>query len=629
MSSFRIRSAVLAVAWVPLIASGSLLAQAATPPSDNPTVPTPTFQEEMVVTANLVESPTEEVGSSVTVIGREEIERRGQTSVLDLLRTVPGLTVSQSGGLGSVGSVFIRGADSNHTLVLIDGVRVTNTSGGFDFSTLRADNVERIEILRGPQSTLYGSEAIGGVISITTRHGRSGAHVGVDARAGSNDSYELRVDADGGNGRFDYSLSAADQRMGGLSVASEQRGNTEDDPFTERSASARLGFSFLEDGRADVILRHSDADADLDGFTFGVGPTDDPNYTQERQLSVGALQLVKPLAPWWKLHLSLSASEDKIRGEDPDTDFNNYDIRSRLREVKARSDFKLGPDNVLIAGFSSERRQGRNRGSYDESLNVESAHLQDNWSWNNRLFLTAGVRYDRYSRFGNETTWRATGSYLAGAGSPWKLHGSYGTGFRGPSFDELFFPFLGNLALQPETSRGYDLGIERRFANGAAVADVTWFSNRFEDLINFSFVTFTFENIARASSQGIEASLWLQPRTNLELQAGYTYDDTEDRSTGEPLPRRPRHRASLAATCSFHDRLRSTASIAVDQDRIDSDGSKMDDYTRADLKVEYSLRPWLQPYLFLQNLLDEEYEEVSGYSASRFAVVLGLRLGYR
>src|SRR5436305_2232632 len=203
----RTHSAALAVTLVVLFTSArSLPAQEpVAPPGQTPPSgagQTPTFREEMVITANLVPVPTEESGSTVTVIGHEEIERRGQTSVLDLLRTVPGLEVVQGGGAGSIGSVFLRGADSNHTLVLIDGVRVASTSGGFDFSSLRADNVERIEILRGPQSTLYGSEAIGGVISITTRQGRSGLHSSFDGRTGNYDSHALRADVDGGQGRF-------------------------------------------------------------------------------------------------------------------------------------------------------------------------------------------------------------------------------------------------------------------------------------------------------------------------------------------------------------------------------------------------------------------------------------------
>lgn len=622
MSCFRFRSAVPILLFVPAV----LAAQASTP------APPPTFQDEMVVTANLVESPADEVGSSVTVIGRDEIERRGATSVLDLLRTVPGLEVSQGGGAGTVGGVFLRGANSNHTLVLIDGVRVMGTSAALDFSGLRADDVERIEVLRGPQSTLYGSEAIGGVISITTLQGRPGFHAEVDGRAGSYDSHELRASADGGGDGWDYSVSVADQRTGGLSVASDQRAhveNVEKDPFTDRSGAARVGFRFLGDGRADVTFRRTDADAALDGFTFGVGPTDDPNATQRRQVSVGSLQLAKPLVPWWNLHLTVSAAEDATQGKDPDTEFNNYDFSTRLRAAKAQSEIRLGAGNTLVAGLASERRQGRNRGSYDQSLDIDSAYLQDDWSWRHRLFLTAGVRHDRYSRFGNETTWRTTGSWLAGPSSAWKLHGSYGTAFRGPSFDELFFPFLGNTALRPETSRGWDFGVERRFGNGTASAGVTWFSNRFDDLINFDFSTFAFANIQRASSQGIEATLALQPRRDLALEASYTYDETEDRATGRPLARRPRNRLSLLATWDASEKLRGTASVVNVEDRIDADGTRMDAYTQVDLRVEYSLRPWLQPYLMIGNLLDQRYEEITGYTSAGFSALLGLRLRSR
>ncbi len=622
MSCFRCRSAVPVV--LILIFLPSVLTAQTSPPQP------PTFQEEMVVTANLVESPADEVGSSVTVIGRDEIERRGATSVLDLLRTVPGLEVSQGGGAGTVGGVFLRGANSNHTLVLIDGVRVEGTSSAFDFSGLRADGVERIEILRGPQSTLYGSEAIGGVISITTLQGRSGFHAEVDGRAGSYDSHDLRASADGGgdSGGWDYSVALADQRTGGLSVASDQRGNVEKDPYTDRSGAARVGFRFLGDGRADVTFRRFEANAALDGFTFGVGPTDDPNATQERQVSVGSLHVAKPLASWWNLDLTVSSAKDATQGKDPDTIFNNYDFSTRLRAAKLQSEIKLGTGNTLVAGLASERREGRNEGSYDQSLDVDSAYLQENWAWRSRLFLTAGVRYDRYSRFGNETTWRTTGSWLAGPNAAWKVHGSYGTGFRGPSFDELFFPFLGNTALKPETSRGWDLGVERRFGNGIAAAGITWFSNRFNELITFDLNTFTFGNIQRASSEGIEATLSLQPRRDLALEASYTYDETEDRSTGDPLARRPRNRYSLLATWDASEKLRGTASVVDVEDRIDSDGTRMDAYTQVDLRIEYSLRPWLQPYLMIGNLLDQRYEEITGYTSAGFSALLGVRLSY-
>lgn len=616
---YRFRTALIWATALPLLASTT---QAQTDPTDQ------TFSDEIVVTANRVPSPAETVGSSVTVITQEEIERRHETSVLDLLRTVPGLEVSRTGGPGAVASVFIRGANSNQTLVLIDGVRVLNTSGGFDFSGLAADNVERIEVLRGPQSTLYGSEAIGGVVSITTRRGRPGGfHTNLDVRGGSLDTREGRLVLDGGSERFDYSLSFSDSETDGVSAASELRGNTENDPASDQTVSGRFSLKLPASGRLDLVARHADTDASLDGFTFGVGPTDDLNFTQKRRLSVASLQLFQPVASRMNLRVHASTSKDESRLRDPDTDFNNADFESRVGEISAQSDFKLAPSDTLVVGVGKERRQGETvSAAYDESLDVDSAWIENDWSWRERLYVTAGARHDRYSRSGEETTYRVTGTYLVFG---WKLLGSVGTGFRGPSFDELFFPFAGNPDLEPESSRGWDAGVERSFLGGTVTAGVTWFENRFRDLIAFDLTTFTFGNVRRAESRGAEASLRVRPRKEFGIEAAYTYNDTEDLDTGLQLARRPKNRLSLTGTFEPVERFEGSASLVAVQDRIDSDGTKMDDYERLDLSFEYKVRPWLAPYVQLENVLDEEYEEVNGYTAPGFVGFLGVRFRYQ
>ncbi len=631
---YPFRTALIWATVLPLLAIlGStvvLRAQAQTDQTDqsDPTDPTdPAFSDEIVVTANRLPSLAETVGSSVTVIDQEEIERRHETSVIDLLRTVPGLEVSRTGGPGAVASVFIRGANSNHTLVLIDGVRALNTSGGFDFSGLDADNVERIEVLRGPQSTLYGSEAIGGVVSITTRRGRPGFHANLDVRGGSLDTREGRLTLDGGSERFDYSLSFSDRRTDGVSAASELRGNTEEDPFSDQTVSGRFSVGLPASGRLDLVARHVDTEASLDGFTFGVGPTDDLNFTQKRRVSVASLRLFQPVASKMNLRVNASASRDESRLRDPDTDFNNADFESRVGEVSAQTDFALTPSDTLVVGVSRERREGETvSAAYDESLDVDSAWIENDWSWRERLYVTAGVRHDRYSQAGEETTYRVTGSYLV---SSWKLLGSVGTGFRGPSFDELFFPFAGNPDLEPESSRGWDAGVERSFLDGKVTAGVTWFENRFRDLIAFDFTTFTFANVRQAESRGAEASLRVRPRKEFGGELAYTYNDTEDLDTGLQLARRPKQRLSLTGTFEPMERFQGSASLVAVQDRIDSDGTEMDDYERLDLSFEYQLRPWLAPYLQLENVLDDEYEEVNGYTAPGFVGFLGVRFRYQ
>lgn len=602
------------------------------PPSSLPTNPDAepkpkerlTLAEEIVVTANPLPTRAESVGSSVTVLGREEIERRGEPFVLDLLRTVPGVEVSQGGGPGSVASVFLRGTNSNQTLVLIDGVRVTNTSGGFDLSGLSADNVERIEVLRGPQSTLYGSEAIGGVVSLTTRRGQPGFHFDVDARDGTRDSRELALSGNGGTRAFDWSVGLASRKTAGWSVASEARGNTERDPFSDRTLSARLGAAVLGDGRVDLTVRNFSATSSLDGFT--TVPVDDPNYTQDRHLTVAALDFVKPLASFWNLRVHAGTNQERTEGKDPDTFFNNYDIRSRLGQVGVESDFRLGRENTVVVGASTESRHGENAGSYKESLDVNSVYLQDSWSYHDRLFLTGGARHDSNSRFGDQTTYRVTGSSLL-SGS-WRLTGSVGTGFRAPSFDELFFPFFGNPGLKPETSLGFDLGLERRLLtqHGALVAGVTLFDNRLRDLIEFDFTTSTLANVRRAEAKGAEASLRIEPRTDLAVQLSYTYTDSKDRDTGLPLARRPRHRFTLLAAFDPGSRVRATASLVAVDRRVDSDGSRLDNYQRVDLNIELRALSWLLPYVQIQNLFNQKYEEITGYTTPRLTAFLGVRL---
>lgn len=583
-----------------------------------------TFQEDIVVTANPLPTRAESVGSSVTVLGADEIARRGEPFVLELLRTVPGLEVSQGGGPGSVAGVFLRGANSNQTLVLLDGVRVTNTSGGFDFSGLTADGVERIEVLRGPQSTLYGSEAIGGVISLTTRRGAPGFHLDVDGSRGSRNSRQLAVAADGGSGSFDWSFGLGDRKADGWSAASEARGNTERDPFSDRTLSARLGGALPGAGRVDLTVRRLDAEASLDGFD--TAPVDDPNYVQTRRLSVASLDVAKPLASFWDLRVRAGANEERVEGKDPDTFFNNYDIRSRLRRLGVESDFRLGAAGTLVAGASTERRDGKNAGSYDRSLDVDSVYLQSSWAVRDRLFLTAGGRHDGNSRFGGKTTYRVTGSALL-PGS-WRLIGSAGTGFRAPSFDELFFPFFGNPSLRPENSFGADLGIEKQFqiGGGALTVGVTLFDNRLRDLIDFDFQTSTFNNVRRAEARGAEVTVRSELRSGLALQAGYTYTDSEDRDSGLQLARRPRHRWTLLAAFDPGGRVQGTASLVAVEHRIDSSGLPMDDYQRVDVSLQVRAFRWLTPYLRIQNLLDQKYEEIAGYTTPRRSAFLGVRL---
>lgn len=584
-----------------------------------------TVEEEIVVTAGRIPEPAREVGSSVTVLDREDIERRKVTTVLELLRTVPGVEVSQGGGPGRVASVFLRGATSAQTLVLLDGVRLNNpATAAFDFANLTVDGIERVEILRGPQSVLYGSEAMGGVVAITTRWGGEGLAGGVEAGAGSLGLRTVRADVRGGDEGFGWSVAASSLEMDGVSAASEARGNTEDDPWENVTFSGRAGFRFLGDGRAHVSARHVDAEAALDGFTFGVGPTDDPNYVQSHRLTQVSVELSKPVTDRWRQELTVGTVEDHLVGDDPDTPFHPFDVRTRVAEVSTRADLRLSPGNRLLAGYTFERREAENAGAFDQAFDLSSAFANHRWAWRERLFVTAGVRHDDASGLGSKTTYRATGAYLfPGRGA--RLHASFGTGFRVPTFNELFFPGAGNTGLDPESSEGWDAGVEQTLLNGRLRLDLTGFENRFEDLIVFDLGTFAFANVARAESRGVEGTVAAAPAERWDLAASWTWNETEDLATGEPLPRRPEHRGTLVVTARPTERLRATATVLTVADRIDSDGAPMDDYERLDLAAEYRLGRSLRPYVRIENLLDEDYEEINGFTTPGRTVLVGLR----
>ncbi len=609
-------------------ASAEPVSDGTAPDGTPPEEPRPAVREEIVVTANRLEAERGEVGSSVTVISAEEIELKRKTSVAELLRTVPGVEVVRGGGPGQITSVFVRGGSPSQSLVLLDGARLNApTTGAFDLANLAADSVERIEIVRGPQSTIYGSEAVAGIISIFSKTGREGLHVSALAEAGELGSSRFRFGVDGGSESFDYAVVVSREDTGGVSSASERAGNTEDDGYQNLSAATRLGWHFSADARVDLNLRYFDAEVANDGFDFVLGPVDDANRLQTREGLTGSLRLETPLGAMWNQSFLLAVNDEQLAGVDPDDAFSNFAIDSRSLELTSQSDVSLGASDVLTFGLGWEQRDGGSAGSFEERVEVLSAFVQNAWSWRDRLFLTAGVRRDDHSQFGGETTFRLSSTWSFASRA--RLHGSYGTGFKAPTIHDLFFPFFSNPDLDAETSKGFDLGIERTWAEDRWSFDVTWFDTDFEDLIAFSFVTFRPENIARASSSGFEVTLGYRPGPSWHLQASHTYNDTEDLASGLQLARRPKNRGTLELFFRPLPRLTGSVSLIVVSGRIDSDGSELDDYRRLDLSAGYRLKGGhVEPYLRVENLFDEEYEEISGFTTPGALAVVGVSMKY-
>ena len=588
--------------------------------------PAETVDEEIVVSASLVELPKKRSGSTVTVLDREAIERANKTTVLELLRTVPGVEVAQSGGPGRLTSVFVRGGNSSHTLVLVDGVRAnSNSTGAVDFADITTDNLERIEILRGPQGVLFGSEAVTGVVSIQTRRGAGPAKAWVRGALGSDDYYRLGAGVQGGDENFNYSFAASQLSTDGVSAASEAAGNTETDPWENLTLSGRLGSTFWGDGRAEVALRYTEGEASVDGFAFGIGPVDDLDALQDHRLFTGSLTLSKPVTERWTQKLVLSSTRDDLEGSDPTNFFSNFEILNRTTEVRTQADVKVSDQHTVSVGYRFEDREAESVGSFDESDTLRAFFAESLWSWGGRYDLSLGLRNDDHSVFGGETTWRLTLSALLS--DSLRLHGSAGTGFRAPTFNDLYFPGFGNLDLVPETSEGFDLGVEGTFSEGDVVVDLTVFDTDFDDLILFTFPA-GIVNVARANSRGVELTLSWRVSERVSIDASHTWNETEDLDSGLQLARRPEHRTTLSLAFRPVEKLSGSLSAFIGRDRIDSTGLPLDDYERVDLALEYRLNSYLRPFLRVENLFDSEYEEVAGYTVPGATVAVGARLGF-
>ncbi|MYF95404.1 MAG: TonB-dependent receptor, partial [Holophagales bacterium] len=581
-----------------------------------------TIAEEIVVSANRYEVPASEVGSAVTVIEADEIERRNPVAVLDLLRTVPGTEVTHAGGPGKIATVRVRGGSGAQALVLVDGVRVNSVTGGtVDFAYLLAANIERIEVLRGPQAT-YGSEAMTGVVSITTGRGMKGWRLSGTGETGTHDHRRFELGLLGATDRWDVSVSAVDLSTDGVSHRAIEGGAVEDDPYENQTWSTRLGTAFAGDGRIDLRARSYRGDTAVDGFGL-----EDLNAMAAQDEDTVSLTVEKDLASFWRQTVRVGRTDATLLGTDPDTIWNNYEIRSEIRQIDLQSDVRLGTDNVLNLGLGTENRRGASVGTFDEEADLDFWFVQDQWSITDDVHVTAALRGDEHSTFGSETSHRVTvsGGWSDGRG---RLHGSYGTAFRAPNFNELYFPFSGDPNLLPETTEGVDIGVQQRLGDSGVTLDLTWFDIDFDQLIEFDLTSFTFGNVARASSSGAEFSLRYRTNVSTSIELSHTWNRTEDKATGNPLARRPKNRTTAVAQLQPTDRFTAAAMVAFVSDRTDSDGAVMDDYTKVDLHLSYSLS-LLRPFVRIENVLDEDYFEVPGFVTPGRTIVVGLRLQRR
>lgn len=577
--------------------------------------------EEVVVTASKIQEPLTETTSDVVVIKREWMESRGVGLLPEALRQVPELNVVQNGGKGTLAHALLRGGASAHTLVLVDGIRANSTlDGGFDFSGVSAADIERIEIVKGPQSTAYGSEAATGVINIITKRGVGKPRLDASFETGSFKTYSPSVTLSGGWRRLDYRLTASYIETEGFSAA---KSGVEKDGYENTSFSGKIGFKVKENSDIEVTTGYSKGKTSLDGFDYLTGTAvDDENYVQKKENYMASVRGRTFLSPVYEQVLTVSTQKDTLKGEDPDTPFNNYELLTGRETVDWQHNV-YSDAGVLTAGAEYRQDKGENKDVFDETVENKALYLAAK-SKMEGLTLNGGVRRDMHETAGDKTTWRIGATeYRKDSGLTFRV--SYGTAFRAPSFNELFYPGYGNVDLKPEESTSWEIGMEK--AMGRTALTAIYFDQEYENLIETDPATWTAKNISKADIKGVETGLTYLLFEGLVLKGGYTYLDTENRDTGKRLPRRPMDKVNAGASYAKGGFTLLADYIYVG-DRPDVGDQTLDAYAVVNLSGAIALTKGLSISARVENLLEEDYEEARGYGTPGRSFYGGLKASF-
>jgi vitamin B12 transporter len=627
----------------------------------------------IVVSPTSLPTPVSEIGSSITIITAEDIQREQWRTVPDALRTVPGLNVVQTGGPGGQTSIFIRGTNSNQVKVLIDGIDARDPSvvnGAFDFAHLLTGDIAQIEVLRGPQSGLYGSDAIGGVVYITTKKGEGPPKVTATVEGGSFATFNQAAGVSGSQERFNYAFNVMHYHAGSVPVTplellapGEKRNNDHYDNWTY---STRLGVDVSDDLAVNLIGRYIDAKHGLtadDGVNFP--PNSAPEVLQDtqrnRQLYTRGEAVWTPFGDRFKNFFGINYTNQWLSFLDPNPDsFNPFgsvapptaSLGQRWK-YDWRGETIVAPGQKLVLGLEDDTESLRtNSTATADGVQTTTAAKQNNkagWvelqsDFTHRIFLVANARYDDNESFGPHTTWRIAPAIIV-PDLETKLKASYGTGFKAPTLGELFInnPSIGQVAnpnLLPETSKGYDFGFEQPLLNGRFNFGATYFHNDITDLIVSQFnsdggiFTSQFVNIGRARTEGVESFAFAIITDQVKVRADYTATFTRDELTGLGLPRRPANKVTLTTIWTPREDLTLTTTLLYVSSWVDVNRDtaifipRLDapPYATVNIAANYQVDKHVSIFARADNLFNAQYQEPFGFLRPGLGVYGGVRV---
>jgi vitamin B12 transporter len=593
----------------------------------------------VVVTATRIPTPQSQVASSISVVTAEDIASRQIRTLPDLLKEMPGLNVVQSGGPGGQTSVFMRGTNSNHTKVLIDGIDVSDPSSSnasFDFGQLLTADVDKVEVLRGPQSGLYGSDAIGGVINVITKSGSGPAQVSAGLEAGSFDTFNQVFALRGSIDQFHYVATVDHFHSGATAVTPldylQPGQHRIDDAYDNLSASTKLGLDVTEHLDLGLVARYTDSHLHFTGDDFDNFPSTPDTAQSESTTRQYYTRATAHLVSFnGVLEQTVGGAYSNIKSFDfsPDAPAtNNFGARVKF---DWQGILALAANEKIVLGAEHQRDSITVPISADTTINSGYAELQSSFS--DRLYDTLAVRYDDNDRFGSKVTYRFAPAYFIRETGT-KFKGSVGTGFKAPSLSEMFqsfpdFGFFANPNLRPETNLGWDAGFDQSVIDDLLLFGATYFRNDIKNLIDTSATSYL--NIGRATTDGVESFVAYRALPNLTVRLDYTYTQATDEITHLELLRRPKNKESLNAAWRPTNRISLNATLLSVSSWVDvnRDGSiprlRAPGYTTLDLAGTYDIDAHWAITVRITNLFDRHYQNPNAFDQPTLGAFAGIK----
>lgn len=574
----------------------------------------------VVVTGTHIPTPIKFEGRSVSVITSDEMKLRQQRFVYDVLSAVPGVQVTRSGSYGALASVSMRGLDSDQTLVVQDGIVLNNpaTFGNtFDFSKLDTRDIERIEVIRGAQSTLYGSDAIGGVINIVTKEGSQGIKGSGFLEGGSLRTLQGGATVRGGNRNISGRMTLGGITTGGFSSAEEANGNTEDDGLKSLNFSGKGKYRVGDKLTLSGVFRHQNSENEFDSFLSQ--PVDGTEISQSKELSLGGFATLNTISGRLNHRGSITYSRsDWLNTKDGIPNFDSlgtrisYEYQGSARPVES---------TTMVFGAEYEIQEAVTTIGYggNQRIETKSGYGLFQLSPHENLTINGGIRHDSSSDFGSKTTFNGAGA-LEVPIVDLTLRGSYSEGFRAPTAGELSF----NSNLFAEFSRGWDVGLERVFAENRFRLGLTYFDQHVDDLIAFDLAEFTFLNIQNFETRGLELSAGMQVHPSLWLDFGYTYLDAFNVSTTTAAGNQPDNRLTIELAWRPTHRIALSLGTLFNGEELDG-STVLSGYTLVNLRSSYTLAEGLDFIIRIENVTDANYQDNLGFGTAPFSVFAGFR----